>query len=161
MKKYRRRCAGAGRPFKSVSLREELFRWFVSVRGASSGRLPVAQVRRQARVLREAIIRCTVRHGCKTPVPHITSAWLLRWRREYQVSLRLPNRRWKVRHDVLTEGFEITWLNLIRVRRLCQLLFGYDPTIAGFDQKPVHFHESGSRMRMTLAWRGARDVSLN
>ena len=33
---------------------------------------------------------------------------LLRWRREYQVSLRLPNRLWKVPHDVLVERLEIT-----------------------------------------------------
>ena len=60
----------------------------------------------------------------------------------------------KVRHDVLTERLQITWLNVIRVRRLCQKCFGYDPIVEGFDQKPVHFNESGSRMRRTLAWRG-------
>ena len=42
-----------------------------------------------------------------------------------------------MRHDVLTERLEVAWLNLIRVRRLCQLLCGYDPNIEGFDQKPV------------------------
>jgi len=31
----------------------------------------------------------------RVPFPQIASAWLLRWRHDYQVSLRLPNRRWK------------------------------------------------------------------
>ena len=47
----------------------------------------------------------------------ITSDWLLLWRRDYQVSLRLPNRRWKVPLVVLRERAECTWLN---VRSLCQ-----------------------------------------
>ena len=38
--------------------------------------------------------------------------------------------------------------------------FGYDPTIEGFDQKPVHFNESGSRMQETLGWTRSHDVSL-
>jgi hypothetical protein len=46
------------------------------------------------------------------------------WRREYQVSLRLPNRRWKVKAWILHERLVITWLNVIRLRRLCYLAFG-------------------------------------
>ncbi len=30
----------------------------------------------------------------------------------------------------------------------------------GFDQKPVHVNESGSRTRQTLGWRGSREASL-
>ena len=96
----------------------------------------------------------------RVPFPQITSAWLLRWRHDYQVSLRLPNRRWKVPLHVLQERVECTWMILIRVRRLCQLVFGYDAEIEGFDQKPLHFSESGSRMKKTLAWAGQSDVPL-
>ena len=101
-----------------------------------------------------------VRRKKRTSVPQITPQWLLRWRRDYQASLRLPNRRWKVSLPILLERLECTWLNLIRVRRLCQLFFGYDPVIEGFDQKPMHFNESGSRMRKTLAWSGQSEVPL-
>ena len=87
--------------------------------------------------------------------------WLLRWRKEYQVSLRLPNRRWKVKRWILLEGLIITWLNVFRLRRLCALAFGYDPAIEGFDQKPMHFNESGSHMRKTLAWKGSAHAPLN
>ena len=90
----------------------------------------------------------------------ITSAWLLRWRHDYQVSLRLPNRRWKVPLHVLRERVECTWLNIIRVRRLFQLVFGYDPDIEGVDQQPMHFNESRSRMKKALAWAGQSDVPL-
>ena len=96
----------------------------------------------------------------RVPFPQITLARLLRWRRDYQVSLRLPNCRWKVPLAVLQERIECTWLNLIRVRRLCQLVFGHDQVIEGFDQGPMHFNESGSKMKKTLAWEGQSEVPL-
>ena len=86
--------------------------------------------------------------------------WSLRWRVEYQVSLRLPNRRWKVKRCVLLERLVITWLNVIRLRRLCILVFGYDPAIEGFDQKPMNLNESGSHQRKTFAWKGSGNVPL-
>ena len=58
------------------------------------------------------------------------------------------------------ERCRITWLNLYRVRRLCELAHGYDPELDGFDQKPFHFNESGSQMRKTLHWKGVPEVSL-
>ena len=61
---------------------------------------------------------------------------------------------------MLLERVRITWLNVIKVRRLCQLAHGYDPALEGFDQKPFHFNESGSQMRKTLHWRGVPEVPL-
>ena len=52
------------------------------------------------------------------------------------------------------------WLNVYRVRRLCELEHGYDPELDGFDQKPFHFNESGSQLRKTLHWKGVPEVSL-
>ena len=57
---------------------------------------------------------------------------------------------WKVSRPVLEERVRITWLNIIRVRRLCVLAHGYDPVMEGWDQKPFHFNESGSQMAKTL-----------
>jgi hypothetical protein len=156
----RRRMPGAGRPHKAAGLREELFEWFLSVRGTCGTRMPVSALAAAARNLRRSMMAAALRLKRRVPFPQITSAWLLRWRHDYQVSLRLPNRRWKVPLHVLQERVECTWLNLIRVRRLCQLVFGYDPEIEGFDQKPMHFNESGSRMKKTLAWAGQSDVPL-
>ena len=58
------------------------------------------------------------------------------------------------------ERCRITWLNIYRVRRLCELEHGYDPEMDGFDQKPFHFNESGSQMRKTLCWKGVPEVAL-
>ena len=74
------------------------------------------------------------------------------------MSLRLLNRRWKVTRWVLLERLAIMWLSAFRLHRLCQLVFGYDPVNEGFDQKPMHFNESGSRTRQTLTWKGVPEV---
>ena len=60
----------------------------------------------------------------------------------------------------MLDRLQNTWLNIFRVRKLRLLCFGYDPESEGFDQKPMHFNESGSRMRHTLAWKGRVDVQL-
>ena len=96
-----------------------------------------------------------IRNGSRVDFPMLDYPWPLRWRKEYQVSLRLTNRRWMVKRSVLLEHLAITWLGVIRIRSLCMLVFGYDPALEGFDQKPVYFNESGSHMRNTLAWKGA------
>jgi len=157
---HRKRVAGGGRPYKMPPLRDELFQWFVSVRGSCAARITLGQLMHQARVLRDTMMSAAVRSGVRAHFPRIDRHWLLRWRQEYQVSLRLPNRRWKVSRAVLLERLEITWLNVIRLRRLCLLAHGYDPAMEGFDQKPMHFNESGSRSRQTLFWKGAGNVPL-
>ena len=156
----RKRAKGGGRPCKVPALRHELFEWFLAVRGSTAARLTLGQLLGQARLLRRKMMERAIRNGCKVQFPVVDHRWVLRWRKEYQVSLRLPNRRWKVTRRVLLERLQITWLNIFRVRKLCWLCFGYDPEIEGFDQKPMHFNESGSRMRHTLAWKGCLDVQL-
>ena len=89
----RRRMPGAGRPHKAPALREELFQWFLSMRGTCSARLPISALAAAARSLRTAFMAVAVRRETPTSVPQIAPQRLLRWRREYQVSLRLPNRR--------------------------------------------------------------------
>ena len=74
--------------------------------------------------------------------------------------MRTPNRRWRASRQVCLERCRITWLNVYRVRRLCELEHGYDPELDGFDQKPFHFNESGSQLRETLHWKGVPEVSL-
>ena len=156
----RRRMNGGGRHKKAPGLREALFEWFCSVRGAIAQRLPPAALAAKARTLREQYMKAALEFGEKVQVPQITPMWLKNWRLEYGVSLRVPNRRWKVSRSVLEERVRITWLNIIRVRRLCALAHGYDPVMEGWDQKPFHFNESGSQLSKSLVFKGAPEVPL-
>ena len=68
--------------------------------------------------------------------------------------------RFKASHEAFQERLRIAWLNVISVRELCRLEFGYDPTVEGADQKPMHFSESGSTAAPSLHFKGARSVPL-
>ena len=125
----RKLAKGGGRPCKVPALRHELFEWFLAVRGSTAARLTLSQLLVQARLLRQNMMERAIRNGCKVKFPVVDHRWILRWRQEYQVSLRLPNRRWKVTRRVLLERLQITWINIFRVRKFCLLCFGYDPAI--------------------------------
>ena len=84
----------------------------------------------------------------------LNSRWVSRWCREYGLSLRAPNRKYKVAKWILEERLEIAWLNCARVRKLCQLVFGYDPEQENWDQTPYQHNESGSQNSKTLAVKG-------
>ena len=133
---------------------------FCSIRGAVTSRIPLAALSRQALTLREIYVQASLRRGVEVPVPVPSRGWLKGWRKEFGVSLRTPNRRWKISYSTCCERCRITWLNLYKVRRLCQLTFGYDPLIEGWDQKPFHFNESGSHRKKTLHWKGVVEVPL-
>ena len=99
--------------------------------------------------------------GMRASVPKIAgTAWLFRWKHVYNVSLRKPNKRWKVPRKVLLVRLKILWLNLIRVRCLAMLSLGYDLEADNMDQKPFHLNESGSKDLRTLEIKGSRLVTL-
>ena len=83
-----------------------------------------------------------------------TARWFSGWQREYGLSMRKPNRKYKVPKAVMAERLEIGWLNVARIRALCLAEFGYDPEIENWDQSPFHHNESGSQNMPTLAVAG-------
>ena len=90
----------------------------------------------------------------------IDNRWLKRWMHEYGLSLRAPNRKFKVPKKLLAERLRIWWLNLARVRALCIELHGYDPEMENWDQSPFHLNEIGSQDAKTLVVKGSHTVPL-
>ena len=82
------------------------------------------------------------------------------WEIEYGLSMRAPIQKFKVSKPLLEERLTIWWLNLARVRALCEAAFGYDPEIENWDQSPFHHNEIGSQNARTLAICGSIEVPL-
>ena len=93
--------------------------------------------------------------GRKVQTFQPTARWFSVWQRDYGLSMRKPNRKYKVPKAVMAERCEIGWLNVARVRALCLAVFGYDPEMENWDQTPLHHNESGSQNMSTLAVAGA------
>ena len=98
----------------------------------------------------EALVR-----GLRPAVPQLRPDWFARWRKEYGLSLRKPNRKYKVSKRLLASRFETMILNVARVRAAAEELLGYDPHILNWDQSPFHHNESGTACTKTLAVKGS------
>ncbi|MCP3916844.1 MAG: hypothetical protein GY711_14935 [bacterium] len=138
------RAAGRqGRPRKCPLVGEALFDWFCSIRASVKGRLPPSVVLTQASALAAEITADRVAFGeepaaVAADMPRINQQWLHAWRREHRISLRRPNRKWKVPRWVLMERLHTTWLNVVRVRHFCRLQWGQDPPLWNLDQSPFY-----------------------
>ena len=143
-----------GRNCKAPTIQRALFQWFLSIRGSVKGRIPLRLLHAQGvRIMRQYIRSCLLCSVRPDP-PCMTNAWYKRFREKYHISLRLPNKRWKVPFAVFLERCGVLWRNVIRVTIIIQLLFGYTPEIDGWDQKPFHMNESGSKYQRTLSFKG-------
>ena len=100
-------------------MREALFDWFCEARRFIKGRMFSSTLLSQARRLRLTYIAACLRQRATPDVPKaINHVWLRRWRREYGVSLRRPNKRYKVTRSVFLERVRILWCNVLRQRVL-------------------------------------------
>lgn len=88
-------------------------------------------------------------------MPQLRPRWFKEWRKEYGLSLRKPNRKYKVPKKLLASRFETMILNVARVRAAAEELLGYDPHILNWDQSPFHHNESGTTCTKTLAVKGS------
>ncbi|MCP4243633.1 MAG: hypothetical protein GY772_24025, partial [bacterium] len=141
-------------------MRELLYAWFTSLRRSVTSRIPRKVLDNKAKAIVEDYIANHARRGQRADAPVINAAWLGKWMREYRVSLRQPNRKWKVPRAVLMERLETFWANVLRVRAFFLLARGHEPVFENFDQSPFHMNEAGSKGTGTLAVRGAPTVPL-
>ena len=174
--KRQRAAGGQGHPQACPIIREQLYEWWQSMRysidwkglaaqNRSRGRKCLARFPRsvlKAKVLEliEAYCAECLLHGIPAKVFQIRARWWTVWQDEYGVSLRAPNRKYKVPKQVLAERLRLWWITLFRLRALCMVLLGYDPEMENWDQSPFHNNETGAQNVGTIAFKGAREVPL-
>ena len=145
---------------KSGIVREELFDWFCLLKRSIHSRISVPFVLQKAATLVEDYIVECARRGVQARAPSISHCWLRMWRLYYGVSLRKPNRKWKVKRWVLAERLRIAWENTFRVRALAKAVLGYDLDLDNLDQSPFHMNEAGSQSQKSMSIRGGGVVPL-
>ena len=131
-----------GRPVLGDSIDRSLFQWFCSIRGSVKGRIPLKLLHAQYQLVRADYLGSCLRNGLIAKVLAASRAWIQRFRKRHHISLRLPNKRWKVPMVVFKERVRILWCNLVRVRYAIFLIFGYWPDVDSWDQKPFHMNEA-------------------
>ena len=157
-----RQCMRQGAPYKCPLIREVLWEWFVDIRRSLCTTISPKFVLCKARQIADDVLKFQRATSGFVPMPVLDRHWLLRWKRDKGIVFRKPNMRFKCSKAVLVERLRAMWLNLIRVRRLAERLFGNDlsKAIFGIDEKPIHFNEAGSKNMRTLEIAGATAVRL-
>ena len=112
-------------------IRELLMEWYSRIRHSVNCkimvRFPKAVLLVKAQMLQQEYIAASFRRQLDPEPVKINGRWLNDLLREYRISDRKPNRKFKVARWVLAERLEIWWLNVFKLRKLVQLEFGYDP----------------------------------
>ena len=151
-----------GPPHKCGIIRELLWDWFVDIRRSLATTISPKFMLSKAKGFAECALEHMRKTGEHHPLPILDKCWLSRWKRDFGVVFRKPNRRYKCSKKTLLGRLRAMWLNNIRVRRLSLLALGHDmaKSIFGIDEKPIHFNESGSKGARTLEIAGAPAVRL-
>ena len=150
----------AGRPMKAPMLREALWEWFVSVRGVVAARIPAKVVLLKAKQIGTELVKHMQKSGVFIDLPVLDKHWLYRWKRDFRVSLRKPNTKYKCSRSVLRGRLRAMWLTNVRIRALAWFALGIQMTIYGWDQKGIFMNEAGSKNMPVLAFEGCPDVPL-
>ena len=143
-----------GRKRKCPALREQLFDWFVDMRSVFS-KISPATIKKQAWFLAKKVWRKTREDGAWADLPTITYAWVRGWRREYGISLRRPNTKFKLSRANLLLRVQYMWRANLRIRFLAWYCLGISVNVWGMDQKPLYMNEGGHKNLPICEFAGA------
>ena len=149
-----------GRPVLAPMLRENLFEWFCSLRASITVRVPSKLLMLKAKCIASEMLGEMRRTGNFVRMPNLDREWLWRFRKHYSISLKKPNKKYKVKKSVLRERLRAMWLTNVRIRAMAQACLGIDIPIYGFDQKGIYMNEAGAKNVGMLALDGETTVAL-
>ena len=153
--KYRRRqFRFQGRKFKCPALREELYDWFVNMRTIFA-KIPPGTIKKQALVIAKKVWRLSREQNIWPALPTINYKWVRGWRREWRVSLRRPNAKYKLSRAKLHLRLSYVWRANLSIRWLAHYCLGIQPVVWGCDQKPIYMNEGGHKNMPTCHFEGA------
>ena len=153
--KYRRRqLRFQGRKFKCPALREELYDWFVDMRSIFA-KIPPGLIMKQALVIAKKVWRLSREQNIWPELPRITYQWVRGWRREWSVSLRRPNAKFKLSKEKLHLRLRHVWRANLSIRWLAHYCLHRKLIVWGCDQKPIYMNEGGHKNQPTCHFEGA------
>ena len=148
-RRRRRRLRLQGGPCKCEPLREALFDWFVDMRSLFA-KISPQTVLSHADMIAKEVFKEARQRGEWPELPKLGSRWLRGWRREYRISLRKPNTKYKLSKEKLIRRLTCMWTANLRVRWLAWLCLGRELEAWGADQKPLYMNEGGHKGQQTL-----------
>ena len=148
------RAIGGGRKKNAPEVREALFSYFVDVRESMKGRFPKRLLRLKAKQLYNEWLRENPLAEGEKPLK-FGNRWIQMWEQEYNISLRLPNKRCSISVKDRKTRIKDYLKNVWSVRNYFLQKYNVDPPIFNGDQIPLHRNESSEES--TLHFKGQED----
>lgn len=152
------RVLGAGAPKRCLGVRRELFEFFIDIRSCLKARLPKKIFLAKAKSLYDEYCEWKRQEGLEPKKLTFSNRWLKDWCREYQISMKRPNKRFSISADARKKRITDFLKNIWTVRHTFIQLYGIDPEIIMSDQMPLHRNESSSEK--TLNYKGAAQTTF-
>ena len=148
--KNRFRKSGGGRKCKAPELREAMFEWFINVRGELKGRLPIKMFRSKCQQVYNEWLKQQ-----PEPVPEqdqlkFSKHWIQDWMKEYNVSLRKPNKKYAIKKEDQIIQIKDYLKNIWTVRKYFIDKYGVDPPVINGDQMSLYRNERASQKTLSL-----------
>ena len=142
--------SGAERKCKTPEVREAMFEWFINVRAVLKGRLPKKMFRTKCQQVYSGWLKQQ-----PEPIPEeeqlkFSKHCIQDWMKEYNVSLRKPNKRFAVKNEDRIIRIKDYLQNIWTVRKYFLDTYGVDPPIINGDQMPLHRNESACQKTLSL-----------
>ena len=118
-----------GRKWKAPQVREAMFEWFINVRGVLKGRLAIRMFRSECHQVYDEWLKQQ-----PEPVPEqdklkFSKQWIQDWVKEYNVSLRKPNKKYAIKKEDRIIRIKDYLKNIWTVRKHFIDKYGVDPPI--------------------------------
>ena len=150
--KKQRRAFGGGQKSTAPDVRVALYDWFIDIRGALKGRLPKKMFLAQCRNFYNSWLEQQNPSIPEEKQVKFSNNWITGWMKEYGVSLKAANKRFKIKQEDRVERIKEYIMNIWRVQKFFLDTYGVDPPVINGDQMPLHRNESASQK--TLAFTG-------
>ena len=148
--KKRFRGSGAGRKCKAPEVREAMFEWFTNVRGVLKGSLPKKMFGTKYQQVCSEWLKQQ-----PEPIPEeeqmkFSKHWIQDWMKEYNISLREPNKRFAIKNEDRIIRIKYYLQNIWTVRKYFLDTYGVDPPITNGDRILLHRNESAGQTTLSL-----------
>ena len=125
-----------------TQVRDGLFELFIDVRTGLKARMPREMLRCMAQYLYNNWVKQQSPPIPKEKQLQFTDKWLAGWVKEYEVSLKSPNKRFSISFKDLVRRLVQHLKNVLRFRIYQFKMFGVEnPPIINGDQMPLHRNE--------------------
>ena len=122
-----------------------MFEWFINVRGVLKGRLPIKMFRSKCQQVYNECLKQE-----PEPVPEqdqlkFRKHWIQNWMKEYNVSLRKPNKKYAIKKEdriIRIKGYS---KNIWTVRKYFINKYGAGPPVFNGDQMPLRRNKAQVR----------------